>query len=66
MADKTNLDGQKLDAALDDFMDVRLHRRKNRIDVTPTKKKRLVHVGMYFIALILVFFFLMMCRSRRR
>jgi hypothetical protein len=66
MADKTNLDGQKLMAALDEFAEVGLRRRKNRLEETPTKKRKLVHVGMYFIAPMLLLLFLMMCRSRRR
>jgi hypothetical protein len=65
MADKTNLDGQKLKAALDEFAEVGLRRRKNRLEETPTKKRKLVHVGMYFIAPMLLLLFLM-CRSRRR
>jgi len=50
MADKTNLDGQKLKAALDEFAGVALLRRKNRLEETPTRKRKLVYVGMYFIA----------------
>jgi hypothetical protein len=65
-ADKTILDGQKLKAALDEFAEVGLRRRKNRIDETPTKKRKFVHVGMYFIAPMLLLLFLMMCRYRRR
>jgi len=41
MADKTNLDGQKLKAALDKFAEVSLRRRKNRPDETSTKKRKL-------------------------
>jgi len=66
MADKTNLDGQKLKAALDEFAEVGLRQRMNRLEETPTKKRKLVHIGMYFIALMLLLLFLMMCRSRRR
>jgi hypothetical protein len=66
MADKTNLDGQKLKAALDEFVEVGLHRRKNRLEQTPRKNRQLVHVGMYCIALMRLLLFLMMCRSRRR
>jgi len=50
MADKTNLDGQKLKAALDEFAGVALLQRKNRLAETPTRKSKLMHVGMYFIA----------------
>jgi len=66
MADKTNLDGQKLKAALDEFAEFGHRRRKNRIEETPTKKRKLVHVGTYSIAPMLLLLFLMMCRSRRR
>jgi hypothetical protein len=66
MADKTNLDGQKLKAALDEFADVGLRRRKNRLEETPIKKRKLVHVGMYSMAPMLLLLLLMMCRSRRR
>jgi hypothetical protein len=65
MADKTNLDVQKLKAALDEFVQVGLRQRKNRLEETPNKKIKLVHVGMYFIALMLFLLFLMMCSSRR-
>ena len=66
MADKTNLDGRKLKAALDEFSEVGLRQRMNRVQESLTKKTKLVHVGMYFIALMLRLHFLMMCRSRRR
>jgi len=66
MADKTNVDGQKLNAALDEFAEVGLRRRKNRLEETPTEKRTLVHVGMYFIAPMLLLLFLMMCRSTRQ
>jgi hypothetical protein len=66
MADKTNLDGQKLKAALDEFGEVGLRRQKNRLEETPTKKRKLVLVVMYFIAPMLLVLFLKMCRSRRR
>jgi hypothetical protein len=65
MADKTNLDGQKLNEALDKFAEVGLHQTKNRLEDTTIKKRKLVHVGMYFITLMLLLLFLMMCRSRR-
>jgi len=61
MADKTNLDGQKLKAALDASAEVGLRRRKNRGEVTPSKKRKLTNVGMYFIAPMLLSQFLMMC-----
>jgi len=49
MADKTNIDGQKLKAARDEFSGVGIRRRKTRLEDTPTKKRTLLHVGMYFI-----------------
>jgi hypothetical protein len=66
MADKTNLDGQKLKAALNGFVEVGLRRRKNKLEETPTRKRKLMHVGMYFIAPMLLLLFLMMGRSRRQ
>jgi len=66
MADKTNFDGQKLKAALDEFAEVGHCRRKNRLEETLIKKRKLVHDGIYFIAPMLLLLFLMMCRSRRR
>jgi len=66
MADKTNLDGQKLKAALDEFAEVGLRRRKNRLEETQTNRRKLVHVGMYLIAPMLLLLFVMMCRPRRR
>jgi len=63
MADKTNLDGQKIKAALDEFAEVVLCRKMNMLEETPTKKWKLVPVGMYFIAPMLLLLFLMMCRS---
>jgi hypothetical protein len=65
MAEMTNLDGQTLQAALDEFVEVGLRRRENRLDETPTTKRKLVHVGMYFIAPMLFLLFQMLCRSRR-
>jgi len=61
IADRTNLNGQKVNAALDEFAEVGLRRRKNRLEETPTKKRKLMHVGMYFIAPMLLLLFLMMC-----
>jgi len=66
MADKNNLNGQKLKPALGEFTEVGLFRRKNRLEETPTKKMKLVNFGMYFIAPMLLSIFLMMSRSRRR
>jgi len=50
MADKTNLNGQNLKAVQDEFAQVGLRRRKNRLEATPARKKNLLHLGMYFIA----------------
>jgi hypothetical protein len=50
MADKTNLDGPKLNAALDELAEVGLRQRKNRLRETTTKRRKLVYIGMYFIA----------------
>ena len=36
------------------------------IDATPTKKQKLVYIGLYFIALMLLLHFLIMCRQRRQ
>jgi len=47
MADKTNLDGRRLKAALDELAEVGLPQTKNSLEETSTKKRKLVHVGMY-------------------
>jgi len=54
MVEKTNLDGQKIKAVLDQFAESSLRQRKNRLEETPTKKRKLEHVGMYFIAQVLL------------
>jgi len=59
MANKTNLDGQKLKTALDEFTEVDLCRRKNRLEDIPTKKRKLLHIGMHFVARMLLLLFLM-------
>jgi len=64
MADKTNLDGQKLNAALDEFVEVGLCQRKNRLEETLAKERKLVDVGTYFITPMLLLLFLMICRYR--
>ena len=66
MADKTNLDGQKLQGALDEFTGIGISRRQNRLEESPTWKRKLLQVGMYFIAPMLLLLFLMMCLTRRR
>jgi hypothetical protein len=65
MADKTNLDSQKLNTALEEFTVVGLHHRINTINKTLTKKRILMQVGMYFIAPIHLLHFLMMGRYRQ-
>jgi hypothetical protein len=64
MPNETNLDGQKLKAALDKFADIGFLQRKNQLEETLTKKSKLMHVGMNFIAPMLLLLVLMMCRSR--
>jgi len=66
MADRTNLNGQKLKAALDEFAEVDLRRTHNRIDNTPTNKRQCVQVGTYVIARMLHSLFLMMCSYGRQ
>jgi hypothetical protein len=65
MADKTNLDGQTPKAALDVYAEFGRCRRKNRLEATPKKKRKLVHIGMYFITPMFLLLFLVMCRSRK-
>jgi len=62
----TILNGLRLNTALDVLAEVSLHRRKNRIDKIQTKKRIFMHSGMYFIALMLLFCFLMICRDLRQ
>jgi hypothetical protein len=66
IADKTNLNVPKLKAALDEFAEDGLHQRPNRLEETPTKKRKLVYVGMYFIAPMLRLLFLMMFKCSRQ
>jgi len=66
MAEKTNLDGQKLKPALDEFSEVGLYRSNDQLEETPTTKSKLMHIGMYFVALMVLLFFFMMCRYRKR
>jgi len=74
IADMTILNGLRLNTALDvlaevslhRLAEVSLHRRKNRIDKIQTKKRIFMHSGMYFIALMLLFCFLMICRDLRQ
>jgi len=64
IADKTNLDSQKLKTVLKEFTEVGLHDRINRINETPTEKGIRMQIGMYFIAAIHLLLFLIMCRYR--
>jgi len=66
MTDITKLDSQKLKAALEEFVEVGLRIRKNRLDETPTMKRKMMNIGMNFIAPVPVFFFQIMCKYRRR
>jgi hypothetical protein len=50
MEDNTYPDGQKLAAALEEFAEVGIRERKYRLEETLTKKRKFVHIGMYFIA----------------
>jgi hypothetical protein len=66
IADKTNLESQRLQGALDEFAEVCRCQRNNKLTETPTKNRELVHIGMYFITLKLLLLFLRMCRSKRQ
>jgi len=61
MVDKAILGGRKLKAALNNIAEVGPHSRKNRFEDSPTKRRKLVHIGMYFITLMLLLVFLLMC-----
>jgi len=60
IAAKTNPDGQRLKAALDKFREVGLCKRKNTLEKPPTKQRKVMHMGMYFIAPMLLLLFLIM------
>jgi len=62
MADRTNLNGQKLKPTRDEMAEVTLLRRKKRMDETPTQKRTFVHVSMYVIAPMFILLFVMMCK----
>jgi hypothetical protein len=64
MADQCNLHGQKLEAALNEFAEVGFRRRMNTLEETPTRRRKFIHVCMYFITPMLLFHVLMMCRCR--
>jgi len=66
MAVKINLNGQKLNAALDKFMEVGFWQRRNRLEETVKENRKLMPVGMNFIAPMPLLVFLMICRSRRQ
>jgi len=66
LADKTNLDVHILKKGLDKFVQVGVCQTKNRHGETSTTKKKLVHIGMYFIAPMLLSFLLMMSGWRGR
>jgi len=66
MADKTNLDGKKLKAALDEFAEVGHRWRKHRIGKSLTMERKFVDFGVYFIAPIQLLLFLMMCGYGRQ
>ena len=66
MADMTNLAGQNLKAALPEFSAVGLCWTKNCLDEILTKKRQLLHFGMYFIAPMVMLLFPMMGWYRRR
>jgi len=66
MADKTNLAGQIIKAAPDELAEVGLYQMKIRPKDTVTKERNVMHIGMYFIAPMLLLLFRMMCRYRRR
>jgi hypothetical protein len=66
IAIKTNLDGHTLKAARHEFADVVLRRRNNQLEETPTKKRKLMYIGIHFIAVMIHCLFLKICRSRRQ
>jgi hypothetical protein len=61
VVDKTNHDDPKLKAGLDDFAEVGLPERKNRLEDTRTNNRKVVHVGLHFIVPMLLFLLLMTC-----
>jgi len=64
MTDNSNLDGQKLNTAVDELVEDGLCQWKNWLKVTPPLPRKLVHIGRYFIVLMLQLLFLMMCIYR--
>jgi hypothetical protein len=62
MGEMINLSGQELFAALGEFAEVGLRWRKNRLEAISNTRRKLVHIGMYFIAPMHRLLFLMMSR----
>jgi len=63
---KTDLNGQKLKPALDEFTAVGFCWRKIRLYKTPTGMRNLVQIGMYYIAPMLPWILPMLCRFSRQ
>jgi hypothetical protein len=64
MAYKQNLEGWKLNAAVDEFAEVSHYRKPNRINDSLIKKRKFEHNVMYFSTPILVRCVLKICRYR--
>jgi hypothetical protein len=60
MVEETNHDDQKLKAAWDLSAEVAFCERNNSIEETPTKRRKFVHLGMYFITPMHLVLFLIM------
>jgi hypothetical protein len=65
MADKTILEVQKLPLPRAKSMEVGLCWRKNCIDATLNKQWTFIHIGIYYIAQLVLLLFLIMCTYRR-
>jgi len=65
-ADNTFLDRHLLKPPLDEFAEVGLQWSKNRNHVTPIKKRKFIHTGMYIITPMLLLLIMMMCRYRTK
>jgi hypothetical protein len=63
LADKNNFDNETLKAALYLFTEIGSYHIKNMLQEMTTKKRKLVHIGRYFSALMLVLDYLMICPS---
>lgn len=66
MPPETDLDGQKLRPLLDEFTAVGFRRRKLRLYKTPTGKRKLVYIGMYYITPMLYLILPMMWKFSRQ